>query len=409
MGEEGALFCRSFRRNNRLPGKQIIIASAADHAVVDAKVDDKEARRREHDGNKKALMSAPATPSQGQGLFTKADAFERRWNLNLRDTAKLEDFVVHRTVGLGAFGRVLYVTAKMRNHGYAMKAMKKEKLVRMEQVERVLAEKRILQSVVHPFMVNLRFVFKSNSYLFMVMPFVAGGEIYSYMRAYKTFSEAQCRFVSGQLILALQYLHAMGIVYRDLKPENVLLDCDGYVKITDFGFAKRIGGAAGAQPSTTSFVGTPEYMAPEMLVRVRRAKGYSFTVDWWALGVLVYECAAGEPPFSGASLLQVFDHIVKGRYEIPEQFSDPLADLLMQLFETDESRRIGCGQLGSDEIKAHQWYASMNWQALLEKKLPSEFMPKCGANDPTANFDRFEEEPLEEAVKDEYSSLFRHF
>lgn len=363
---------------------------------------------RKHDANADELMAVVGAPAAtpNRSLFTKADAFEKRWNLSLRDTARLEDFVLHRTVGLGAFGRVLYVTAKMSKRSYAMKAMKKEKLVRMEQVERVFAEKRILQSVVHPFMVNLRFVFKTNSYLYIVMPFVPGGELYSYMRAFKTFSESQSMFVSGQLILALQYLHNMNIVYRDLKPENILLECDGYIKITDFGFAKRV---ALTDRRTTSFVGTPEYMAPEMLVRVRRMKGYGVTIDWWALGVLIYECVAGMPPFSGASLLQVFDRIVKGQYEIPDQFSDPLADLVMRLFETDESRRIGCGPAGSDEIKTHQWYANMNWQALLEKKLPSEFVPKCTNDDPTANFDVFEEEPMEDAVRDEYSSLFRHF
>lgn len=355
--------------------------------------------------NRLTVMGLPAAATRC-ALYTRMDAFEKRWNLNLRDTARLEDFQLVRTVGLGAFGRVLYVTARISKRGYAMKAMKKQKLVVMEQVERVFAEKRILQSVVHPFMVNLRFVFKTNSYLFIVMPFVPGGELYSYMRAFKSFTEEQSRFVSAQLILALQYLHSMNIVYRDLKPENILLECDGYIKLTDFGFAKRV---TSADRKTTSFVGTPEYMAPEMLVRVRRMQGYGLTVDWWALGVLVYECVAGAPPFSGASLLQVFDHIVKGQYEIPDHFSDPLADLVMRLFETDESRRIGCGAAGSDEIRAHQWYASVNWQALLEKKLPSEFVPKCSGDDPTINFEKFDEDPMEDAVKDEYSSLFRHF
>ncbi len=335
----------------------------------------------------------------------EAESFEKRWNLNLRETAAEGDFHVFRTVGLGAFGRVFYVKHKKNKHDYAMKTMKKEKIVRMEQVNRVFLEKRILQSVVHPFLTNLRFVFKTNSYLHIVMPFVRGGEIFSYLRSMRMFSERQTRFYSGQIILALQYLHGAGIVYRDLKPENVLLECDGYIRITDYGFSKRLEG----QKTTVSFVGTPEYMAPEMLVRSRRLRGYSYSVDWWSLGVFIYESAAGMPPFLGSSLLQVFDNIVKGQYQIPDHFGAAMADLVQKLFLNDVGARIGCRASGAEELKAHEWFSDMNWQALIEKKVPSEFVPNCTVADVTSNFDLYYEEPLEQATDEEYVEEFKNF
>lgn len=337
-------------------------------------------------------------------LDIQKERFEKRWNLNLHDTADLSDFQIHRTVGVGAFGRVLYVMHKKNKHDYALKMMLKEKIVRTDQVSRVFFEKRIMMATAHPYLVDLRFVFKTNSYLCIVMPFIRGGEIYSYLRSKKTFSEYQTRFYSAQIILALQYMHRMNILYRDLKPENILLECDGYIKITDFGFAKRI-----ENKKTKSFVGTPEYMAPEMLIKERRLEGYGFSVDWWSLGVFIYESAAGQPPFSGSSLLQVFDKIVKCQFRIPDHFSLGLSDLVDQLFQLEVSKRIGCSEQGAEQIKAHPWFQLLNWQALFEKKIPPEFVPNCKLADPTANFDQYEETSLEDTPEVQYAEEFKMF
>ncbi|XP_065217362.1 cAMP-dependent protein kinase catalytic subunit gamma-like [Planococcus citri] len=330
--------------------------------------------------------------------------FEKKWKLILRDTAKLSDFEIIRTIGVGAFGRVLCVKNLKNQKYYALKALKKEKIVRLEQVQRVHYEKRILQSVVSPFLVDLRFVFKTNSYLFLVMPMIRGGEIYSYLKTLRHFSEHQTRFYSAQIILAFQYLHSLNVVYRDLKPENVLLECDGYIKIIDYGFAKRLEG-----DKTTSFVGTPEYMAPEMLIKTRRAEGYSCSVDWWTLGIFVYECITGEPPFAGASLLQLFDSIVKKRYRPSAEIGPNVIDLIDNLLQVDVAERLGCKGKGSEELKKHVFFAGLNWHALYEKKITPEFVPPCQGDDFTKNFERFEELPFHETEVEEFVDEFKEF
>lgn len=352
-------------------------------------------------------MSCCDPGSDKEALFYKdrsRENFENRWKLVLRDTASLDDFEIIRTIGVGAFGRVLCVKNKTNKRFYALKVLQKEKIVRLEQVQRVFNEKRILQSVVSPFLVDLRFVFKTNSYLFLVMPMIRGGETYSYLRTLKRFSEFQTKFYSGQITLAFQYLHSMNIVYRDLKPENILLECDGYVKIIDFGFAKRL-----ENGSTTSFVGTPEYMAPELLIRTKRILGYGCSVDWWTLGIFIYESACGEPPFAGSSLLQIFDRIVKRKYKVPNDLSENLVNLIDSILQTDLNDRIGCKGKGAEEIKNHPFFKDMDWQALYDKKIPAEFVPSCEGEDFTKNFEKFEELPFEERSKEEYVEEFKDF
>lgn len=330
--------------------------------------------------------------------------FEKKWKLILKDTAKLSDFEIIRTIGVGAFGRVLCVKNAKNKKFYALKVLRKEKIVRLEQIQRVHYEKRILQSVVSPFLVDLRFVFKSNSHLFLVMPMIRGGEIYSYLKTLRRFSEHQTQFYTGQIILAFQYLHGLNVVYRDLKPENVLLECDGYVKIIDYGFAKRLEG-----DTTTSFVGTPEYMAPEMLIRTRRVQGYGCSVDWWTLGIFVYECLSGETPFAGASLLQLFDSIVKKRYKPAVAFGEHAANLIDGLLQIEATERVGCKGTGSEEVQNHPFYSNLNWQALYEKKLPPDFVPSCQGEDFTKNFEKFEELPLNENDTEEFVEEFKDF
>lgn len=330
--------------------------------------------------------------------------FEKKWKLTLKDTASLDDFDLIRTIGVGAFGRVICVRNRKNRKFYALKVLQKERVVRLDQVQRVYNEKRILQSVVNPFLVDLRFVFKTNSYLFFVMPLIRGGEIYHYIKTFHGFTEYQTKFYSGQIILAFQYLHSLDIVYRDLKPENVLLECDGYIKIIDFGFAKRLDNGM-----TTSFVGTPEYMAPEMLIRTKRLEGYGCSVDWWTLGIFIYESASGEAPFAGSSLLQLFDSVVRKKYKMPSHFGDALTDLIDNILQVDLALRIGCKGKGAEEIKSHAFYSGLNWEALFDKKVPTEFVPSCQGEDFTKNFEKFVDLPMPESAKEEFVEEFRNF
>ncbi len=327
--------------------------------------------------------------------------------MHLKNTASMNDFDLIRTIGIGSFGRVVYSIHKRSKKSYAIKILKKDYVVRMQQVERVFFEKRILQSVESKFLVDLRFVFKTNSNLFLVMPFIKGGELYTYMKEGATFPESRIVFYAAQVILAFEYLHAMNIVYRDLKPENVLLDCNGYIRIVDYGFAKRI---ASNNNKTKSFVGTPEYMAPEMLIPKQRKKGYAYSVDWWSLGVFIYELKTGSPPFAGDNLFQVFNRIIKLKYKVLDDFDKGLVDLLNGIFQINPAIRLGSGAQGSEEFKGHAWFAKVNWSDLLTKKLEADFIPQC--DDKMAewyNFDEFEEEQIIENDKVEYAELFRDF
>ena len=215
--------------------------------------------------------SSPATTSQSQ----QSQLIDPK-------NCKLEDFELDRTIGTGSFGRVMIVYVKRnRTQRYAMKMLKKENIVKMKQVEHTINEKRILCSIDFPFIVKLVYSFKDTSNLYMVLEYVSGGEMFTHLRKIGKYSEENACFYASQIVLTFEYLHYLNIVYRDLKPENVLYDANGYVKITDFGFAKII------KDRTWTLCGTPEYLAPEIIL----SRGYNKAVDWWALGVLIYEMA----------------------------------------------------------------------------------------------------------------------
>lgn len=195
---------------------------------------------------------------------------------------KLDDFELDRTIGTGSFGRVIIVYLKKdRSQRYAMKMLKKENIVKMKQVEHTLNEKKILSSIDFPFIVKLAYSFKDTTNLYMILEYVTGGEMFTHLRKTGRYSEENACFYASQIVLTFEYLHYLNIIYRDLKPENVLYDSSGYIKITDFGFAKII------KDRTWTLCGTPEYLAPEIIL----SRGYNKAVDWWALGVIIYEMA----------------------------------------------------------------------------------------------------------------------
>lgn len=351
---------------------------------------------------KKAMKSGPRPPSMKEYLVRAKRLFDSKWSSNVHDTAKLSDFEIIRTVGTGQFGRVVFARSlRGKNKQYvAIKILERQKVVSMMQTEHVVYEKKVLQSIDFPFLVNYRYHFKDNANLFLVLEFIPGGEMFTHLQKVGKYPEAQTRFYAAQVVLSFEYLHYLGIVYRDLKPENLLIDITGYLKITDFGFAKRID-----DKMTMTMCGTPEYLAPEVIKNV----GYSYSVDWWALGILIYEMSSGKPPFASEEPMKIFEKIMNARVKYPNTFNPVLKDCIRNLLIPDWKKRLGSTSEGSDGVKMHEWFKVIDWQKLFEKKITAPFIPEVKSLDDTSNFEEYDEPPLLELPEEVYADQFKDF
>jgi len=281
-------------------------------------------------------------------------------------TVTQDDFEIKKMIGKGSFGSVLMVKKKDTGKTYAMKVLFKDKVIKRKQYEHTLSERRIFQDIEHPFLIGLRFSFQTKGKLFMVFDFFNGGELYTYI-SQGSFSEEKSKFYAGQILLGLGHLHKHNIVYRDLKPENLLLDRDGNIRICDFGLSKQdVEG-----DTVQSICGTPEYLAPEVIKR----KPYGKAVDWWSLGTLIYEMIQGLPPYYHTNRQQMYKNILRMPLPKPKDKMSEKAFLLCAgLLERDPKKRLGYkGDV--EEIKAHAWFSDINWEKMLKKELVPPFKP----------------------------------
>jgi serine/threonine protein kinase len=292
----------------------------------------------------------------------------------------IEDFELMRVIGRGSFGKVMQVRKKDDGKVYAMKVLKKDVIVRENMVGHTKMEKSILQQVQHPFIVNLRYAFQTSDKLYLILDYLSGGELFFHLKKDGRFSEDRARLYTAEIALAIEHLHKNNIIYRDLKPENIVLDEAGHIALTDFGLAKV---ALNHQTPTYTFCGTPEYLAPEILT----GAGHNKAVDWWSLGVLLYEMLTGLPPFYSENINEMYELILRAPLRFPDYVSPSARSLLKGLLDRDPAKRTGSGPADGEELRQHPFFASMNWELLMAKKIPAPFVPSKSAAEKAQYFD----------------------
>uniref|UniRef100_A0A4W5KAJ5 cGMP-dependent protein kinase n=1 Tax=Hucho hucho TaxID=62062 RepID=A0A4W5KAJ5_9TELE len=300
---------------------------------------------------------------------------------------KLVDFNIIDTLGVGGFGRVELVQLKSDEiKTFAMKILKKRHIVDTRQQEHIRSEKQIMQEAHSDFIVRLYRTFKDAKYLYMLMEACLGGELWTILRDRGSFEDSTTRFYTACVVEAFAYLHSKGIIYRDLKPENLILDHRGYAKLVDFGFAKKIGFGK----KTWTFCGTPEYVAPEIILN----KGHDISADYWSLGILMYELLTGSPPFSGPDPMKTYNIILRGidMIEFPKKITKNAANLIKKLCRDSPSERLGNLKNGVKDIQKHKWFEGFNWEGLRKGTLTPPIIPDVSSSTDTSNFDSFPED-----------------
>mmetsp|Transcript_20516 Transcript_20516/g.28667 ORF Transcript_20516/g.28667 Transcript_20516/m.28667 type:complete len:534 (-) Transcript_20516:362-1963(-) len=294
-------------------------------------------------------------------------------------SVSLEDFSLLKVIGKGSFGKVMLVRKLDTKKVYAMKVLHKANVIKRNQVEHTRTERNVLEYIRHPFIVTLRYAFQTKLKLYFVLDYCPGGELFFHLGRAGRFPESRARFYAAQITLALQYLHDLGIVYRDLKPENVLLDGDGNIALTDFGLSKE---GINDNVSAHSFCGTPEYLAPEILTRA----GHGRAADWWSLGALLYEMLTGMPPFYSRNRERLFQKILKSSLHLHRYFSPQSKSILQGLLNRNPVERLGSRD-DAAAVKSHPFFKDMDWELLYQKRLRPPFRPQVGQLADTANFD----------------------
>jgi len=307
-------------------------------------------------------------------------------------TVTPNDFNLIKVIGRGSFGKVMLVTLKGdESKVFALKVLIKAAIIERNQVEHTVAEREILEMIDHPFLMKMHWAFQTEHKLYFVMDFLRGGELFFHLKNERRFQEPRARFYTAEILMALGELHRNKIIYRDLKPENILLDNQGHVRLTDFGLSKRY--TDGEQAMT--FCGTPEYLAPEIVLGV----GHSKEVDWWSLGILLYEMIVGLPPFFSENTNLMYELISKANLRTPSFVSDKARDLMEKLLKRNPEDRLGAGQEDEMAIRKQPFFAEVDFDKLYRKEIEPEFKPKLTGNLDASNFDtEFTSEVVQDSI-----------
>ena len=285
----------------------------------------------------------------------------------------LEDFEILKLIGRGSFAKVYLVRNNSNKKLYSMKKLDKPFLKKNKQEQHIINERILLSKMNNPFLVKLYCCFQDHEHLYFIMEFIQGGELFFHLRREIRFDDEKTSFYIAELILALNFLHKNKIIYRDIKPENILLELDGHIKLTDFGLSKI---CSGKNEKVYTICGTPYYIAPEILQR----KGYNNAVDWWSLGCLMYEMLFGKPLFNFQNAnIDIKEY--KKPIKLLNCFSEEAKDLISKLIEIDPKKRIGSGPNGFEDLKKHEYFKNINWDDLENKKVKAPI--ELNVSDPT--------------------------
>ncbi|KAL3837906.1 hypothetical protein ACJIZ3_022497 [Penstemon smallii] len=332
-----------------------------------------------------------------------------------KDRTSIEDFEIIKPISRGAFGRVFLAKKRATGDLFAIKVLKKADMIRKNAVESILAERDILISLRNPFVVRFYYSFTCRENLYLVMEYLNGGDLFSLLRNLGCLEEDMARIYIAEVVLALEYLHSLNVIHRDLKPDNLLIGPDGHIKLTDFGLSKvglisctdDLSGPSailkddkpkaageGEQRKKHSVVGTPDYLAPEILLGM----GHGATADWWSVGVILYELLVGIPPFNAEHPQQIFNNIINRDItwpNIPEEMSYEAYDFINKLLIENPVQRLGA--TGAGEVKRHPYFKDINWNTLERQK--ATFIPSADLHDTSYFMSRYIWKPQEENVR----------
>lgn len=294
----------------------------------------------------------------------------------------LADLDIKATLGCGAFGRVKLCRYGTIDQYYALKCQSKKGITESGLQEHVLQEMRIMRRIDHPYIAKLYCALQDSSYIYFVLELLQGGELFTHLRNRGKLSEQAARFYGATVVYAFTTLHAKKIAYRDLKPENLVMDTNGFVKLVDFGLAKQL-----LSGKTWTLCGTPDYLAPEIILN----EGHDLAVDYWALGVLLYEMVVGAPPFYAEDPMEVYEKILSGNPSMPSFFTRNLSDLIKKLLRSQQAKRLGNTRGGTASVVKHKWFSTFEWALLESGEAKAPHKPSISSREDVANFDQFDE------------------
>mmetsp|Transcript_10044 Transcript_10044/g.18741 ORF Transcript_10044/g.18741 Transcript_10044/m.18741 type:complete len:436 (+) Transcript_10044:116-1423(+) len=302
----------------------------------------------------------------------------------------LADLDVKNTLGCGAFGRVKLCKHESKDTYFALKCQAKSAIVEAGLEEHVLNEMRVMRKVDHPYIARLYLALQDNKFIYFVLELLQGGELYTHLKRKVKLPEETARFYAATVVFAFTTLHAKKIAYRDLKPENLVMNNDGYVKLVDFGLAKQL-----LTGKTWTLCGTPDYLAPEVILN----EGHDIAVDYWALGVLIFEMVVGTPPFYADDPMEVYEKIVNGNPAFfPSYITRNLSSLIKKLIRTQQGQRLGNTRGGTAAVVKHKWFSSFNWAGLERGDMKAPYVPTVSDHSDVTNFGKFKDVELPEDV-----------